>query len=83
MTRPETDLAQWVRVRARVLLIEHDALAGAEKSNEIIGSSDYPPSKSPATRVDKQGRPRPLILPPEHRRLRRLLMGLIVHRPQH
>jgi hypothetical protein len=77
MTRPESDLAQRVRVRARVLGIEREALARAKRDSRLSPRNLLPHV------VDKLRRPRRLMVLPEHRRLRRLLIGLIVHRPQH
>ena len=72
MTPAARDLARWVRTRAQVLMIENDALDAARQEKPTGEAQPIPPSQS---------RPRPLMVLPEHRRLRRLLMGLIVHRP--
>jgi hypothetical protein len=66
----------WLRTRATVLTLMHDALdaASKDKTESVLSSS-----QKPATRVDK---PRPLmILPPSPRLQRLLLAGRVLRRP--
>jgi hypothetical protein len=83
MTPRQLELVQWIRTRATVIELRDAALAGAKSECSNLEKSDLPKSESATVaHVDlPTPRPRPvLVLPPEHTRLRRLLMGMIVHR---
>jgi hypothetical protein len=102
MSAKARKIARNILISARVVEIERQALAAAQRDGEAGTGSSIPASLPPARPElvvdrdletfstmenvkgqgkDTRGRPRPLfVIPPQHRRLRTMLLHMVVRR---